>query len=162
MAAPLRTHAAVRTPQRRPSGARQHPKPKLAVVPRRRRAAGVIAALSVLVGSVMFAAAFLHTRLAERQIRIDRLDQSVVEAQERFDVLRRQRAELRSPTRLSTEADRLGMRPADASQFVTIDPMTVAKAIAATGTSPTPERIIAGLEPLDQYRLVKSVGAGAP
>ena len=58
----------------------------------------------------------LHTRLAERQLEIDRLERLVAAAQERFDVLRQQRAELRSPTRLAIEAARLGMHPAPTSR----------------------------------------------
>ena len=57
-------------------------------------------------GGVMMGAVFLHTRIAERQLEIDSLERSVRQAQEDFDVLRAQRAELRSLTRLSTEARR--------------------------------------------------------
>ena len=132
---------------------------QLRVVPRRRRAAGFVATLSVLVGVVMLGAAVLHTRLAERQLEIDRLDDGVDAAQERFDVLRRQRAELRSPARLAEEAERLGMQPGSASEFIGVDPWVLATAIAASGRVPTDEEQLAQLEPLDQFRLVKSLGA---
>jgi hypothetical protein len=136
--------------------------PHLAVVPRRRRAAGFAVALSVLVAVVMLGAALLHTRLAERQLQIDRLERAVASAQDEFDVLRRQRAELRSPNRLATEAGRLGMRTAVVSEFVEVDGVTLARAIAATGQSNATERIIHQLDPLDQIRLVKAVSNEAP
>ena len=132
---------------------------QLRVVPRRRRAAGFAATVSVLVGVVMLGAAVLHTRLAERQLELDRLDDGVRVAQERFDVLRRQRAELRSPARLAEEGTRLGMQPGSASEFIAVDPWLLATAIAASGRVPSDEEQLAQLEPLDQFRLVKSLGS---
>ena len=101
----------------------------------------------------------LHTRIAERQLEIDRLERSVAQEQEQFDVLRAQRAELRSPTRLAVSAGALGMAPGDESEFVAVDPMMLAITIARTGelpaadgSSPAPTRS----RPLDQFRLVKT------
>jgi ureidoglycolate hydrolase len=104
----------------------------------------------------------LHTSLAERQFEIDRLERSVTAAQGRFDVLRQERAELRSPTRLSAEATRIGMHPAATSQFVPVDGLTVAVAIAATGELLDDPDAIESFQPLDQFRLVKAVSAEAP
>jgi hypothetical protein len=131
-------------------------------VPRRRRAAGFAAALSLVLAALMLGSAVLHTSLAERQLEIDRLERSVADAQERFDVLRRARAELRSPTRLAAEATRIGMHPATTSQFVPVDGLTVALAIAATGAVLNDSEVIEGLQPLDQFRLVKAVSSEAP
>jgi hypothetical protein len=160
----VRTHAAVGASAhlaaaiaRRDARADAAARPQLRVVPRRRRAAGFAATVSVLVAGVLLATAVLHTRLAERQLEIDRLERGVTAAQERFDVLRRQRAELRSPTRLAEEAARLGMQPAQASEFMAIDPWVLATAIAAAGRVPSADEALAELEPLDQFRLVKSV-----
>jgi hypothetical protein len=147
-------------PRRAPSPAL--PTPQLSVVPRRRRAAGFAVALSVLLAAMMLGSAVLHTSLAERQFEIDRLERSVTAAQERFDVLRRSRAELRSPTRLSTEATRIGMHPAATSQFVPVDGLTVALAIAATGEVLADQEALDSLQPLDQFRLVKAVSGESP
>ena len=149
-----------RTPDRAPS--RPVPAPRLSVVPRRRRAAGFAVALSVLLAAMMLGSAVLHTSLAERQFEIDRLERSVTAAQGRFDVLRQERAELRSPTRLSAEATRIGMHPAATSQFVPVDGLTVAVAIAATGELLDDPDAIESFQPLDQFRLVKAVSAEAP
>jgi hypothetical protein len=160
IANPLHRVPAADTPRRVPSTAA--PATRLSVVPRRRRAAGFAAALSLLLAGLMLGSAVLHTSLAERQLEIDRLERAVSAAQERFDVLRRTRAELRSPTRLSTEATRIGMHPADTSQFVPVDGLTVALAIAATGEVLDDSQVIEGLQPLDQFRLVKAVSSESP
>lgn len=136
--------------------------PQLQVVPARRRAAGFVATLSFLIVGLMLGAAVLHTMLAERQMHIDRLERSVAAAEDRFDVLRRQRAELRSPTRLASEARRLGMVPADVTEFVDVDPWTLARAVASTGRPSTDGVRIRRPEPLDQFLLVKRVTNEAP
>lgn len=139
---------------------------KLAVVPARRRVAWFAVTLTVLVSAVMMAAVGLHTRIAERQLDIDGLERGVRDAQEEFDVLRSQRAELRSPTRISAKALELGMVVGSESEFVAVDPMTLAITIARTGQVPVDDQILVGsdqqLEPLDQFRLVKEVSAEAP
>lgn len=150
-------------PKRRSAAANPR---KLTVVPARRRVAWFAVTLTVLVSVVMMAAVGLHTRIAERQLEIDDLERGVRNAQEEFDVLRAQRAELRSPTRISAEASRLGMVVGSESEFVSVDPMTLAVTIARTGQVPIDDQIIVGadqqLEPLDQFRLVKEVSAEAP
>jgi cell division protein FtsL len=136
--------------------------PRLQLVPRRRRAARAAAVLLTLVAALMLAAVMLHTHLTERQIEIDRLDDAVAEARDRYDVLRRQRAELRSPTRLAGEAAALGMRPAPNNTFLSIDPNTLAIAIAAAGAVDDARRMVERADPLDQFRQVKSVGGEVP
>lgn len=139
---------------------------ELSVVPARRRVAWFAVTLTVLVSAVMMAAVGLHTRIAERQLEIDELERGVRSAQEDFDVLRSQRAEFRSPTRISAAALELGMVVGSESEFVAVDPMTLAITIARTGQLPVDDQIIVGsdqqLEPLDQFRLVKEVSAEAP
>lgn len=145
-----------RAPQRR----------QLAVVPARRRVAWFAMSLIVLVAAVMMGALGLHTRIAERQLEIDGLERSVRSAQEEFDVLRSQRAELRSPTAVSERAQAIGMVIGSESEFVAVDPMTLATTIARTGHRPVDDEIMVGsdqwLEPLDQFRLVKAVSSEAP
>lgn len=140
--------------------------PKLAVVEGRRRFAWFAVTLSVMIGAIMIGALTFHTRISERQLRIDNLERSVRQAQTDFDILRAERAELRSPTRLAERARELGMVPGDESTFVAVDPTIYAVLIATTGEVPIAEAIGAGantrLEPLDQFRLVKSASSEAP
>jgi hypothetical protein len=158
MASPLRSGGA-------PFGQRRAIATPLTVVPGRRRMAWFAVGLSTLVGLVLTGALLLHTRLAERQLEIDALGRAVREEQQEFDVLRAQRAELRSPTRLAVSAGALGMSPGLESQFVAVDPMLLAITIARTGEMPaTGDELTADarLRPLDQFRIVKSLEAEAP
>jgi cell division protein FtsL len=145
---------------------RRETPPALSVVPARRQLARFVVGLTVLLGGVMIGAVLLHTRIAERQLTIDELERSVRNEQEQFDVLRSARAELRSPTRLATEAVALGMVTGAESDFVSVDPMLLAITIAATGEVPVGDELVAGsdarMAPLDQFRLVKSLSSEAP
>lgn len=166
MAIPLGRPTSQAPTQRRSTSWRPSDRNRLAVVPQRRRVAWFAVGVTVLVCVVMMGAVYLHTRIAERQLEIDRLERSVRSAQEEFDVLRAERAELRSPTRLAQRAGELGMIPGEESAFVAVDPMLVAVTIARTGVVPVADEALIGtnarLEPLDQFRLVKSVSAEAP
>ena len=131
-------------------------RPSFHVVPRRRIAANAAAMVVVVIGVLMLSAVVLHTRLAERQLEIDRLERQVTNSRERFDVLRQQRAELRSPTRLAQESQRLGMHPAPSSNFITADPWTLAQILASMGTVSTFENLLIEEDPLDQVRRVRA------
>jgi hypothetical protein len=138
----------------------------LGLVPARRRVARFMVALTVLLGAVMIGAVLLHTRLAARQLDIDSLERSVRQEQEQFDELRAQRAELRSPSRLALEADRLGMVPGSESDFIHVDPMVLAITIARTGEMPVGDEFVDGssarMRPLDQFRAVKTLSSERP
>ena len=111
----------------------------------------------------MLGAAVFHTQLAERQLRIDRLERGVAAERDRFDELRNERATLRSPQRIASEAERLGMVRGDTATFVEIDPMALARQIAAAGVvDEQVARLIEDDDPLQQFRDVKSVSAGQP
>jgi len=158
MASPLRSGGTPFAPRRAVAT-------PLTVVPGRRRMAWFAVGLTMLVGLVLTGALLLHTRLAERQLQIDALERSVREERQQFDVLRAQRAELRSPARLADAASALGMSPGLESQFISVDPMVLAITIARTGEVPAGEDDLAGdarLRPLDQFRIVKSLNAEAP
>jgi len=150
----------------RPAGRPDRSRPELRVVEGPRRTTRVLIVTMFLLGLLLVALLVFHTRIAERQLRIDDLDRAVRQAQVDFDVLRAERAELRSPTRLSDRARQLGMVPGSESDFVRADPMSLAVVIATTGEVPVAEVIGVGantrLEPLDQFRVVKAAGAAVP
>jgi hypothetical protein len=131
----------------------------LHVVPRRRLAANFAALAVVLLGILMLSAVVLHTRLAERQRQIDRLEQQVDVQHELFDILRQQRAVLRSPTRLASESARLGMFAPPDSDFVAVDPWTVAQIVAATGSTGSLDGLLVDSDALDQVRRVRAAEA---
>jgi hypothetical protein len=132
---------------------------ELRVVPRRRLAANLAALAVVLLGVLMLSAVMLHTRLAERQRQIDQLEQQVDVQHELFDILRQQRAVLRSPTRLASESSRLGMFAPPDSDFVHFDPWTVAQVIAATGSANALDAFLVDDDALDQVRRVRAAEA---
>jgi hypothetical protein len=117
--------------------------------------------LGFVVVVLMLGTVVLHTRLSERQVEIDRLEHAVTDARARFDVLRQQRAELRSPTRLSIEAADLGMRQAPRTEFMAVDPQTLAETLAAAGVVDEITGTISPDDPLDQIRRVKAADGGA-
>ena len=132
----------------------------LQVVPRRRLAANVAALAVVLLGVLMLSAVVLHTRLAVRQREIDQLEQQVDVQHGLFDILREQRAVLRSPTRLASESGRLGMFAPPDSDFLHVDPWTVAQIIAATGSTDALDGLLVDGDALDQVRRVRAAEAG--
>jgi hypothetical protein len=133
----------------------------LQLVPRRRRAARLIAAGFAVVFVLMLGAAAFQTQLARRQLTLDTLDRRISAAHEQYDVLRRQRAELRSPGRLAEEAAKLGMVPARQTQFVSLDPdvvATVQRAGAPTSNADAPTVD----DEFKAYATVKAKAGGAP
>ena len=157
MAMPVRRVEAP-APRRRPpaSGTAAATRPDLRVVPRRRAAVNAALLLLVVVVALMLAAVVLHTRLTERQLEIDRREQEVIDARERFDVLRAQRAELRAPTRLALASTEQGMIVAANTEFVDADGRTLARIIAAAGTIDELTDAVDPADPLDQIRRVKA------
>lgn len=101
-------------------------KPSLVVVAPQRRTARWIVAGCVVVFGLMLGAAAFQTQIARRQLTIDTLDRRIRAAHQQYDVLRRERAELRSPGRLAAQAAALGMVPATQTEFQTLDPAVVA------------------------------------
>ena len=136
-------------------------RPDLRIVPKPRAAVNAAVVLGFVVVVLMLGTVVLHTRLAQRQVEMDRLEQAVTEARARFDVLRQQRAELRAPTRLAIEAQKLGMMPSPRTEFLPVDPVTLARVLAAAGTVDEATGTIEPSDPLDQIRKVKAAGTSA-
>lgn len=148
----------------KPRAVKAAERPSLTVVPRRRRWPALVGALAwTIVFLGLLGAAVFHTQLAERQLRLDRLDRQVSAERERFDELRYERAELRSPFRLADAASALGMYRGEASTFTAVTPEAVARQLAAAGPiGDNAVRIVIQTDPLDQFRAVKSVTEGEP
>jgi hypothetical protein len=164
MAEALRT--APRRTEPRPLAKRTSPlapaeRPQLTVVPRRRRTAGVVTMAAALVFGLMACAAAFQTQLARRQLEVDRLDAEMREAADDYERLRRERADLRSPGRLSTEAAALGMVPGEQSEFMSIDPGVVAIVQMSVGTIGDDVGAADATE-VEQRSRVKEVIGGTP
>jgi hypothetical protein len=137
------------------------PKPQLALVPRRRRTARLVAAGCVLVFGLMMGAAAFQTQVARRQLQLDTMDRKIRGAHEQYDVLRRERAELRSPGRLALEAGKLGMVPALQTEFISLDPKVIAE-VQRTGVKSDEVKAITIDEEFATYAKVKAQAGGVP
>jgi len=137
------------------------PRPQLVVVPRQRRTARLIAAGCTVVFGLMLGAAAFQTQLARRQLTMDTLDRDIRTAHESYDVLRRERAELRSPGRLSEEAAKLGMVPATQTEFVQLDADVVA-VVQRSGAAASGDTAASIDEEFERYADVKAEAGGAP
>jgi len=156
MATALRQHIAPR-----PETERQPAPRRLQVVGSRRRALRFGILLGVAVFGVMFAVTAFQTKLAEKQLRIDRTEDEIATQRELYDQLRLQSATLRSPERLTTEAKALGMQPAGPVEFVAIDPAAVAAVLVSTAGLDDDQALPAP-DPLDAYGAVKRGVDGTP
>jgi cell division protein FtsL len=132
----------------------ESPAPRLEIVAGRRRFFGVALVSLATVIATMMAVTVFHTRLAERQLQLDVLDRQVATERERYDVLRRERAELAAPERLSQRAWALGLIPGLKTEYLDVPAEVRAEVAAATSGL---DRVAADPldSPLDAYRQVK-------
>lgn len=131
------------------------PRPDLKVLPRRRRAVGLAMTVGIMLFLALLGVAAFQTMLAQRQLKLDRVEAQAEQARSRYDDLRSRRAQLRSPDRLAEEAARLGMVPGRTTTFVTMPvDIAVQVAISTGGLEPAPR----GAEPaLGEYEDVKQI-----
>lgn len=112
----------------------RRPRLRIAVRPTRRRVAGIAFASASVTLLALFAAAVFQTVLVQGQQRLDRLDRQVSQAQDRFDRLRADVAELESPERIVTVAHhRLGMVPPDTITYLSPSLQQVVAVVSASG-----------------------------
>jgi len=130
-------------------------------VPRRRRAVGIAIASCVVLFALLLGAVAFQTNLARNQLSLDRTERAVREARDRYDILRRQRAQLRAPGRLAIEAERLGMMPAETGELMTIEPSVVA-AVAASASGLSDNELDDEGSSLELFGEVKAVTGDAP
>lgn len=161
MALPLQQHAG------RTTSTEQSPDKRgqltLASQRRSRLPIAVLAGAAIVILAGLLSLAVFHTQLASRQLQINQLEQQARDERERFDDLRNKRAVLRSPGRLSENAERLGMVAGSTSDFVEVEQWKLAQQIAAAGVLDDSARLIViDTDPLEQHSDVKRVSAGQP
>lgn len=159
-AAPARATAPPEPLLRRNASRDASPRRELSVVPKRKGAVSLFVIAMMLLFGVLLAITAFQTRLAERQLQLDRVERQVSAERDRYDQLRQARAQLRSPERLAAEALALGMAPGTATEFVDLPPDVVALVAAAAGA--LDERTARPLtRSLDDFRTVKeTLGVG--
>ncbi len=110
---------------------------RLEIAARRRRARRSLVVAGVLAVAALLALAGVNAVLVSNQVRLDALEQQVVEAQARHQALRLEVATLEAPARVvSTATDRLGMVPPERITYV--QPSPVDAPSSAEGLAPSP------------------------
>ena len=109
----------------------------------------------------MAGAAAFQTQLAQRQVQLDRIANETRSSRQQYEQLRRERAELRSPARLSAVASSAGMVPGAENGFIVIPADVVATVQESTGSLGVAASKTSG-DPLSQFREVKSVTEVSP
>jgi cell division protein FtsL len=120
---------------------------------RRRLTPAMGVLLTGLLFATLFAIATAHTLLVQGQIRLDDLDSQLTVEQARYQELRKEVAEMESPTRVVTAAQGLGMVAPDDLVYLQPDvadptsgepPSAPAGAGSATRTDPPDDAEVAG------------------
>lgn len=142
-------------------GPLQTKRPRLHVVPKRKRAVGLAVTGFVFLFALLLGATAFQTQIARNQLQIDATEKSVRNARERYDNLRRQRAELRSPNRLAVVAAELGMVPAENGEFLTIDGSIAARIVTLADGLPSSSAENSE-DAFAQFSQIKSVAGDAP
>lgn len=126
-----------------------------------RRLVKVGVGILLLLVSIMMAVVVAQTRIAENQLQIDRIEDDIVAERDRYNALRLERSTLREPARLVIEARALGMQPGVGVDFTSVDPMTVAAVLVATG-GVDPDLLDDSGDPLREYGEFKAILGGQP
>ena len=135
--------------------------PQLHLVPKRKRAVGLAVTGFVFLFALLLGATAFQTQIARNQLQIDATEKGVRNARERYDNLRRQRAELRSPNRLAVVAAELGMVPAENGEFLTIDGSIAARIVTLADDLPSATSK-SSVDAFAQFSQIKSVAGDAP
>jgi cell division protein FtsL len=113
------------------------PRRRLSVRHRRRLIASAFASLAVI---VVFSLVYLHVVLAQRQFRLDQLNQRAAQVQTQYNKLRLQVADLGAPQQIiSTAEGKLGMtQPPSVTYLAPSAGTTTPTVTVPTGTGATP------------------------
>lgn len=126
-----------------------------------RRVIFVASAVAIVAIAVMFLVVAFQTRIAETQMKIDKINAQIQAERDRYDALRLERSVLRDPARLVVEAAAMGMIPGTGTDFTVVDPASVAAVLVSTG-GVDPVYLSDSEDPLDNYGAVKALIGGRP
>ncbi|CAB4588495.1 unannotated protein [freshwater metagenome] len=114
-----------------------------------------------LVIAFMLVVVIFQTRIAERQLGIDKVESQISIERQRYDALRLERSSLRNPERLVAEATAMGMVPGQGTDFTAVDPMTMALVLVSTG-GVDPKILALSHDPFENYGAVKATVGDRP
>jgi cell division protein FtsL len=140
-------------------------RPALRIVPRarRRRRAGFLAALICLaVFGVMFGLVAFQAKIATDQLRLDRVEKDLSQAQATYERLRLNVAQLESPETVISAAKERGMVVPDKVAYVTPSVADVLAVAMAEGRGPAPTGTAATGDTSSGWAAVKPIVGGTP
>lgn len=126
-----------------------------------RRFVTAVSVCMVLALGVMFVVVAVQTHIAETQMKIDKINAQIAGERARYDELRLERSSLREPGALVSQATAIGMIPGNGVKFTSVDPVTVAQVLVATG-GVDPELLANAHDPLANYGAVKATVGDRP
>jgi len=134
---------------------------ELTLVERPRRTGAKAFGFALVVVGSLFLVTAMKTQMAERQMRIDRLNSDIIRARNNFDKLRAERARYQSPAYLTERAAALGLVPSTETKMV---PVSSAIAVeVASGMGKVDSDVVASkASPLDQFGKMKRTVGDAP
>ena len=134
---------------------------ELTLVERPRRTGTTVFAVAAVVVGSLFVVTAMQTQMAERQMRIDKLNSDIVRARNNFDKLRAERARFQSPAYLTDRAAALGLVPSGQTKMVPV-PDVIAVEVAS-GMGKVDSDVVASKEsPLDQFGKMKRAVGDTP
>ena len=143
------------------SGESQETRPKLTLVANeQKRYFRAFVLVATLIGA-MFMVVTLRTKLADQQMKIDKLNYDISRARQHFDQLRADRARLQSPEQLIAQARVMGMVPSRGVKVVSV-PAAVAAEVAATVGKVDADVVAPVQTPLDEFGHYKAKVASTP
>lgn len=130
------------------------------VAGRARRGTGIVVTV-VTVGMCLLSVVALQTHMAQRQMRLDRINSDIARARRHFETLRAERAELQSPTHLIARANQIGLVPGVLQKVVEIPADVAAEVVATTGKIDA-DVARSSESPLDEFGRLKPAVVGGP
>ena len=137
-------------------------RPELRIVPRPRAAVNAALVLGAVVVVLMLGTVVLHTRLAERQVEIDRLEEAVTEPASASTCCASSGPSCARPPGWRSRARNSAWASPPQTEFLTVDPQTLAEVIAAAGIVDEVTGEVVTADPLDQIRRVKAATGQEP
>lgn len=140
---------------------RERGRAELTLVERPHRTGAKVFGIAAFVVGSMFVVTAMQTQMAERQMRIDRLNSDIIRARNNFDRLRAERARFQSPAYLTDRAAALGLVPSTETKMLPV-PTDIAVEVASGMGKVDADVVASEASPLDQFGRMKRTVGDAP
>jgi cell division protein FtsL len=121
---------------------------------------GIAVLVAAFIATSMLGAAAFQVYLAQAQLQLDQLDREIRDTTARYEQLRLERAELRSPGNLQAIAEQWQLQPDGSASFMVLSPEVLA--VAKQSSALLDPGYSSERELLEQFRTVKAFQGSAP